>query len=380
MAFLGTLAGALAPAVSSETSVGALRSAGSGLLSALGAYSQEQSSRSWQEQQAQAQRNWASLEADKNRQFNREEAQKEREWNSIVNRVKRAGEAGLNPLSAVEQSGAMDSAVASNSSVPAGASSLEAGAPNGVVNLQSLAQVLHLKAQAAKIERETGRYDEQVDAQIKSLASQAALNNAQEQFTNMQNMLNRLYGKHERVVGILKAYNEAMAASAAGDKDKAQAKLAEAQKKLTETEDETKNMQLPLIKQRMEEDIKLVQKQQETEEAKQEELGASAQEHRAGAALKLEQKESQMYETSIKKIESEKNEATKAQQIDSLLAQLSKETAVAQNEQLRSDIQAFRDSLNDPRKKDKVRQHVDAALDWLRQKFGLGVSTSISIK
>lgn len=378
MAFLGTLAGALAPAVSSETTSGALRSAGSGLLSAIGAYSQEQSSRSWQEQQAQAQRNWASFEADKNRQFNREEAQKEREWNSVVNRVKRAGEAGLNPLSAVEQSGAMDSAVASNSAVPAGASSLEAGAPNGVVNLQSLAQVLHLKAQAAKIERETGRYDEQVDAQIKSLASQAALNDAQEQFTKMQNMLNRLYGKHERVVGILKAYNEAMAASAAGDKDKAQAKLAEAQKKLTETEDETKNMQLPLIKQRMEEDVKLVQQKQETERAKQEELGASAQEHRAGAALKLEERETQNYETKIKQIQLEKDVETKKSQVLALIAQAEKDEALSKNSKIRAEIDTKRKEIQRENNSDKLNRLLDAYVNYFTETLGLKTNLGVS--
>lgn len=373
MSFLGSLLPGLGSGLSLIPGLdSSYANFGQGLLNGFASYLQEDSSRAWQIEQAEAQRNWASAEAEKSRQFNAAEAQKAREWNSIGQQIDRAREAGVNPSAAIGASG-MNTPTAATSSVPTGSSALEAGVPSGILNLEQLSRALLASHQAAKVEKETGRYDEQIDALVGKLRSDAALASVQKDGQDFINQVNRIFGKSEKAVQILETYNRALQAAAAGRASDAEAEVKKMEKELLNTKNEKEKVELAQWPSHVRATIKVL-------ESEANERNASAREHDAGAALKLEQRDTQKYETSIKKIESEKSEATKAQQIDALLAQLSKETAVAQNEQLRSDIQAFRDSLNDPRKKDKLRQNVDASLDWLRQKFGLGVSTSISIK
>lgn len=284
----------------------ALLAGGSVLGSTIGGLfgsSSQNSQNSFNALEAEKQRTWEAEQAEIARLYNAEQAQLDRNWNSIAERAKRAASAGLNPLSVAENAGAISSAAAA-SPMPAGAAATAAPASlgDGVLNLQSLAGVINTLSQAAKTSKETGRYDEQIDALLDKYKSEVALNVAQKDIQETQGAILKAFGRTKEAVSILKDYNEALSAAAAGEASKADAELKKVQKALTYTQNESAKLELAALPKKIQSTLELLQEQSETERSKQEANKAAASESRAGAEQKHEVAESERQFRSARKV------------------------------------------------------------------------------
>ena len=248
--------------------------------------------------QEQDQRNWIQSQNDRNlaqqfqynsslqqmaQAFNAREAEKARNWNSLPEQMKRAAQAGINPLAALGANGQSQIA-ASGSASSVGLPSV-GSVPNGLVDLVGLANAFAATKQGEKIEKETSRYDEQLDALISKLVQDASTSKAEEDSKKLFNDITRIYGKQRASLECIKLLTDAYKSAADGNKAEADKKVSEALERLHRLQGDAQESALPFIKQRAQAEVDLLLEQGETERHKQSELDASAGAHRAAAEV-----------------------------------------------------------------------------------------------
>lgn len=246
MGFLGFINSAFGSAVKGIPVVG---NALSGGLDYLSAQEEKEDNQNYQEGMMRLQHSLNEESAARQRDWSAQEAQKTRDWNDVGAAVQRAANAGLNPLTAVDAGGN------SVTSVPSGSAAAPASPPNvipnSLVNLSTLQQALQAKATSAKLEKETGRYDEQVDAQIDQILSDARLKDAQKDAQDLANDITRIFGKDKASLECLNLYNQALLFAAQGDETRASEFLKRAQGRLAITQNQMAKAELPFVAQKM---------------------------------------------------------------------------------------------------------------------------------
>lgn len=304
--------------------------------------------------------------------FAMREAEKARKWNSIGEQLKRAAESGINPLSLVGSGLGSSQAMAGSSSSSVGLPSVSS-APNGIVDLANLSQVLLNSAQGGKALKETSRYDDQIDALLQNYASDVSLKKAQTDAQVLANDIVRIFGKKRASYECLNLYNSALKAASEGRKADADALLSKATAELRDTESQAAKLELPFITKRMQASIALINAQEKNEESQQEANKAAASESRAGAALKLSQKTGQDYQNRISAIEvAVKDNPEYAEKLkDKLVAELLADKAVANNKETRSRLEELRaTSIINQRGASSASRKLDNILNWLRDVLG----------
>ena len=253
------------------------------------------------------------------------------EYNLPANQIARLRAAGLNPAALLGGSGGLAAASGNSSSVPSvpsapgaiGSHSVQQS-PQIQMPMNSIAQMFSSIAQLQdsisnaqrqgaethKIETMLPKEVDKVEAETGVMISQQRLNDATAAVTEFNHMLQDMFGKDEKAAEVQKLMNESYALFAKGHLDEAQTVYSQGLNMLNELDYKIKTEQYPeLIKQATLYND-LLKAQKATEEASQAEKYASAEEHKAGAAVKAQ--EARLVEVDADLKESTFNEAVAA--------------------------------------------------------------------
>lgn len=164
-----------------------------------------------------------------------------------------------------------------------------------------------LPKEADKLEAETG-----------VMISQARLNEATTAVTEFNNMLQKMFGKDEKAAQVSKLMNESYALFAKGQLDEAQSVYTQGLNMLNELEYKIKDAQYPQLIQQATLYNELLKAQKDTENAKQSEAYASAEQHRTQADVNRSISALNVIEKEIKKNDKSVSDATILDRIDQI--------------------------------------------------------------
>lgn len=261
---------------------------------------------------------WSAQQADIAWNRDREAFRQEAEYNSIGAQAQRALAAGINPA-AIFGNGSSATASMSVPSAPSAAgSTISPSMPNFVTPtmmtppsvllgsvdaISKLAGAASSLATAKKTGKEANRYDEWMDATLENLFSQAANADAQAAYQTLQTKIDALWLPRKYKQEIATSFMEGYKAMMQGKESEANIALRKVEELLTNERYKILQQQGPALVQEVEENVKLVQEKQKTEETQQEANRATSRERNTQADVNIEQKEKTKQETDRLKIE-----------------------------------------------------------------------------
>ena len=198
------------------------------------------------------------------------------------------------------------------SPTPFGTNGSPVGVPQGISgkgsDLAEVGQFLKDYSQMQLNQKMAGRYDEKMDADIKSALASAGLAEQQSKYQELVNSVDAFFLSHKKSSEV--KLNLALAAKAAaeGDEAKAQERLDNALTELNNTKNEEAKARLPFVELELRAGI--------------DEIKASAQEKRAQAAEANQRTQTERYNTQIKSIQAELDGKTKLSKLATLLNEL----------------------------------------------------------
>lgn len=270
---------------------------------------------------AREQMAWQSAESEKARQASRDFALEmfdlENAYNTPLAQIERLREAGINPYVALSQGSSQISGQAS------GNASLPGLMPGGVAMphvspipspvsgflpaLQAFAEIKLKDAQARKAGAETHAINEKLQDEIDNLMADTRYKEAQASYTQLLRDIESVYGRSERSMKLKNMAAEFSLALAKGETEKAQKLYYDAEKELTDTKNANEKQQAPII-------LENLKKTGRAIDASAAASRASADESRAGAAVKW--KEADIREIDRRMLEAQEGDIIFARRLE----------------------------------------------------------------
>lgn len=299
-------------------------------------------------------------------QFNLQNA-----WNSPGNQMALQRAGGINPslqgaLTASNSMGASSAQMPPQiSPSPFSSHASPIGLPQGLSgrgsDISEIGQFLKDFSQMQVNQKIAGRYDEKMDADIKSALASAGLAEAQSKYEELLTSVDSFFLPKKRASEVKLNLALAFKAAAEGDEAKSQERLNDALSELNKTKNEEAKARLPFVEMEARANI--------------DDIKAAAAEKRSQAALAAQSAQTEKFKTKIVSIQSDIDAASKAAKLTSLFNELRAKNQISDKDyqEARIKAQRVRDHLK-RRDNSAVFREVDSCLDWLKSKVPALVS------
>lgn len=321
-------------------------------------------------------------------QFNlwRQQFNMQNEWNESMylkyqspqavvsqNAVAGLNPAGLNGINNGVSSNTMGASSAAApphiNPVPFGANASPSGLPQVLSSkghdISEVGQFLKDYSEMQLNQKKIGRFDEQMDAQIKESLAKAGLDESKSAYQKLITVVDGFFLPHKKASEV--KLNLALAAKYASEENEAesQSKLNEALEQLNKTKNEEAKARLPFVEMEMRAEI--------------DDIKASAAEKRAQAEKANQEAKTEKYNTQIKSIQADMDAKSKVSKLATLLNNLRRDRVL--NTTLMKEATLKFKRINDIKsRKDNswLFNEVDGFMSWLTGHIGVAINGNVS--
>lgn len=338
-------------------------------------HQKEENEKDRQFQQNQWQREFEQ-QSEFQRSFWREQFEAENAYNTPTAQVARLQAAGINPAALVSQiagvtPAASPSSSAPNPSAPSGGHGVSGSIPSALpistdaALFSSLAQLNDSLNNAAKVGLQANEQNVMLQRNAANVSADTQVKQENARHMSLQNSIYATYGDKQAAAELNKTLNEIEVLKTEG-------KYKEALKLYQDTITGIEKQKFGYNEEAFPIMVQNLRLYGNTLKAEAADHYSSAKEHQASASLKLQQTETEKYETELRSIEADNNYQAKAQKLETMLSVLRADAAEANDRETVAEINNILDTFVS----DEYKKHPDAArLDAALRKTGVLIKT-----